>query len=222
MQPAYATNATCITIDPAVIATAPDQPKWWELENQATAARAKVFRVPAHELELEMMSRPLPVRRVYELLGLMLGVIPPAVIFAKIFGYGVVNNYGFGSGLGAGLFFLCLMMNLVCALVGYLMGRSLSRPAMIAVRSSRSQMVIVLALLGLAWGLTTGIAGGVFFFGVGALAGPVFAIPIGVVSFLVFGALHRWLERGEMMETKHFIPLATGITAAISMLIGAW
>lgn len=215
-------QATSTIIDPAVIATAPDQPKWWELENQAAAAKAKRFRVLAHELELDLMSRPLPVQRVYELLGLMLGAIPPAVIFAKLFGYGVVNNHGLGSGLGAGLFFLCLMMNLVCSLVGFLMGRGLSRAAMIAERSSRSQMMIVLALLGLSWGIITGIAGGIFFFGFGAIGGIVFAVPIGIVSFLVFGTLHRWLERGEMIETRHFLPLATGITAAISMLIGAW
>ncbi|MEO7509753.1 MAG: hypothetical protein ABIZ95_21080 [Pyrinomonadaceae bacterium] len=215
-------NATSTTIDPAVISFAPDQPKWWELENQSAAAKAKLFRVSAHELEFAMMSRPLPVRRVYELLGLMLGAVPPAMIFAKLFGYGLVNNYGFGSGLGAGLFFLCLMMNLVCVMVGFLMGRAFSRAAMIAERSSRSQMVIVLALLGLAWGIITGLAGGIFFFGFGAIAGIVFAVPIGVVSFLVFGTLHRWLERGEMIETRHFLPVAIGLTATISMLIGAW
>jgi hypothetical protein len=190
---------------------------WLVAENTAQAARRERFRRPVHELEMEMMTRPLPVQRAYALLGLFLGTVPPAMIFIQMFGYGF-RPQALGD-VAAGMIFLCAMMNVVCALMGYLIGRLLSQVALIAERRSWNQTVLLLALFGLAWGILVGAAGGFFYFGIGAFFGPVFAIPVGVVAFLVFGVLHRLLERGGMIEARHFLPIASGITAAISVLI---
>jgi hypothetical protein len=194
---------------------------WLEQENLATASRSGLFRQPAHELEMEMMTRPLPAQRVYALLGLLLGTFPPFVIFCRLFGYGVTRGAAFPDDLNGSLIFLCLMMNIVCALVGYGMGRALSGAAFRAERGSWSGTIGYLMLLGIVWGVVTGATGGVFFFGFGAFVGPFFAIPIGVVSFFAFGIMHRLLERGGMIDMRHFLPLAISITAIVCLLIPA-
>lgn len=89
------------------------------------------------------MRHPISAHKAYGLAGLLLGVLPPAAIFARLFGYGL----GGGS------------LNMA------------------------------------------------------------FGIPIGSLAFLIFAVLHRTLERGGMIEARHFVPLACGITAIITVLI---
>jgi hypothetical protein len=217
MQNIYATDTT---FHPAMMPPGTMRLNWLLFENRVATEHSRQFRCPAHEMDMAMMKRPLTAQTVYQWLGLMLGMAPPAMIFAKLFQYGL-RGYWFGSNEGPGMFFLLLMMNGVCALMGFVMGRALSGSALSVGRKSRSKMFIFLALLGLAWGAATGGSGGLFFFGFGALFGALFAIPIGIAAFVVFGALHRWLERGGMMEARQFWPIAVGIVGTITMLIAS-
>ena len=217
MQTLYSSNTT---FHPAMMNPGPMRLKWLTFENNAAAEHQRRFRCPAHEDELAIMRKPLTAKVAYQWLGLMLGAAPPAAIFARMFQYGFRD--GFMDVSGGGFFLLLLMMNAVCALMGFLMGRVNAGSALTAVRCSRTKMVFLLALLGAIWGVTTGGTGGVFFFGAGAIAGALFAAPIGIVAFVVFGALHRWLERGGMIDARQFWPLAVGIVATITTLIATF
>jgi hypothetical protein len=212
--------ASHTTFHPAMMPPGTMRLNWLMFENRVAAEHDRRFRYPAHEPELEMMRRPLTAQTAYQWLGLMLGAAPPAAIFARLFRYGF-QGQGFGSYDAQALFFLLLMMNLVCALMGFVMGRAVSGSALAVERRSRSKMFIFLAVLGTAWGAATGAGGGLFFFGFGALFGALFAIPVGIAAFVVFGALHRWLERGGMIEARHFWPIAIGIVSVITMLIAS-
>ncbi len=216
MQTTYTSHTT---FHPAMMPPGNMRLNWLTFENTAAAKHDARFRYPGHEDDLAMMRRPLTSQKVYQWLGLMLGLAPPAAVFARMFRYGI--GYAFGDSWGPALFFLCLMMNLVCGLMGFFMGGVFSSSALSAVRMSRTRMVLFLALLGATWGVTTGGLGGLFFFGFGALFGMMFAVPIGIASFVTFGALHRWLERGGMIEARHFWPLAIGIVSTITVLISA-
>lgn len=166
-----------------------------------------------------LMRHPVSSEKAYAFLGLLLGALPPTAIFSRVFGYGIVRGSFSTVAAGPALFFLCLLMNLVCCLGGYAMGSVLSRSALRLERNSWFQMVIVVPLLGAAWGALTGIAGGFFFLGIGAFVGWAFGIPVGFCGFLVFAIIHRTLERGGMIEARHFAPLACGIAAIIASLI---
>jgi hypothetical protein len=164
-----------------------------------------------------LMSRPLTARRAYALFGMLLGALPPAIIFARMFGY------GFGRGLlgesSAFLFLLCLAMNVVCCLVGRAIASALS-PALEGInRWSWSKMLLMLPVIGAGWGAVSGAAGGFVFFGVGAIFGLACALPVGMIAFTLFAPLHRLLARGGMIDARHFWPLACGVTMFVSALI---
>ena len=161
------------------------------------------------------MSRPLTAQRAYALFGMLLGALPPAVIFARIFGYGLLPSFGGGIFL----FIMCLIMNVVCCLAGRSMGSVLGRSLNSIERWSWSRMLLMLPLMGTVWGAVAGGAGGLVFFGIGSLFGIVCAVPVGIVAFTLFTPLHRLLARGGMIDARHFWPLACGINMIVSALI---
>ena len=160
------------------------------------------------------MRRPLDRRRAFALFGLLLGLLPPAAIFIKMFGYGLTGN-----NTSALLFFACLAMNFTCAGVGYAMGAATEKAVKTAETSRWDLMMVLLPVIGMMWGAVTGFAGGLIFVGIGAVFGAVFAIPIGALAFTLFGPLHRLLARGGMIDARHFWPLATGSTALAAALV---
>ena len=162
------------------------------------------------------MSHPLTARRAYARFGMLLGLLPPAIIFARMLGYGFTPPF---AGDGALIFILCLAMNVVCCLMGRLMGSALSRALERMNRWSWSKMLLMLPLIGAAWGGVTGAVGGLIFFGFGAVFGFVSAIPVGMIAFTLFAPFHRLLARGGMIDARHFWPLACGVTMIVSALI---
>jgi hypothetical protein len=187
---------------------------WLLAVNTQEAHLRSRFRHAAEEEQLLLMRRPLNRRRAFALFGLLLGLLPPAAIFMKMFGYGLTGN-----NTSALLFFACLAMNFTCAGVGYAMGSALSHSVRTAERSRWDLMMILLPLIGAGWGAVTGFAGGLIFVGIGAIFGAVFAIPIGALAFTLFAPLHRVMARGGMIDARHFWPLATGVTALCAALV---
>jgi hypothetical protein len=191
---------------------------WLLAANAYEAQQRSLFRYAGEEEQMLLMQRPVPTKHAYALFGLLLGALPPAAIFARLLGYGADGSMRAVASDGA-LFFLCLVMNVVCCLVGYAMGSCLSRAALKLERQSWLKMFLMMPLVGAAWGGVAGVSGGFFFFGVGAFFGAACAIPIGIAGFLMFAIFHRLLERGGMIEACHFLPLACGITTIIAALI---
>jgi hypothetical protein len=211
-----------------------DEASWaWRQEEMALARREDELRGYLDEqVEVELMRYPLSAETAYRVMGLLLGTLPPAAIFLKLFGYGIFSH----SSLVAEMWFLApllLAMNIVCAGAGYVMGDVVSRslisnlwPGRILLSEreptghrSWPQFLIRLPFHAAIWGLVTGVAGGILFFFVGAIAGAMYAVPVGVAGFAAFGVLHRLMQRGGMIEARCFLPLALGITAVIAALI---
>lgn len=164
-----------------------------------------------------MMRRPLSIERAYALFGLLLGTLPPAAIFYKVFGDAVArHNFQWG------LFLLLLAMNVVCGIMGRFIGSKLTRMAAAIEAASDNHFIRVLFipfLIGMIWGAATGAAGGLIFVGIGAIFGAMFAIPVGILAFALFRPLHRWLAHGGMIETSQLWPLACGVVLTITALI---
>lgn len=163
------------------------------------------------------MRRPLATREAFDLFGLLLGALVPAAIFYRMFNYGFHAN---GSGFEQLLFPLLLWaMNVACCLMGWKMGAVFGARIDNYERASWHRMCVRAVGAGALWGLTTGAVGGVLFFGVGSLFGAVIALPVGMLSFLIFTPLHRLMARGGMIDARHFWPLACGVVLTISALI---
>ena len=165
------------------------------------------------------MRHPVSTEKTYALFGLLLGAIPPAAVFVRLFGYGLGGGLMNMTTADGGLFALCAVMNVVCGLVGYGMGSAICRSSFELEHKSWIRMFLFVPLLGAGWGAVSGAAGGFFFFGVGGVFGFAVGAPVGIFGFLMFSILHRMLERGGMIETRHFLPIACGITAILTSLI---
>jgi hypothetical protein len=190
---------------------------WLLSENYFANQHNKLFRTAQEKAEMELMRHPISSQKSYSILGLALGTFPPAAIFTKLLG----NNIWLGRIEEEAFIILLLLfaMNLVCALAGYGMGSVLGKSAFELERSSWTKMLLTIPFLALAWGIVTGAAGGLVFFGFGALVAPFFAVPTALVAFPAFAFFHRLLERGGMIDRKHLLPLAFGISLTISAFI---
>jgi hypothetical protein len=198
-------------------------------------AREESFQKAERDADREMLRRPVPMITAYRLMGLLLGLAPPAAIFWKLFHFGLLGpRMGDMESVAAFIFFLA--MNGICAGIGYLMAGKIChwlvqpyftssvifeeyKPVQ---HLSWLEFMFRLPLLAVVWGMITGALGGVLFVGIGAAIGPVFAVPVGVFGLTTFGVLHRWLERDGLIETRQLLPLAFGITATITALILGW
>lgn len=190
---------------------------WLVAVHAADEQLRRRFRTAREREEMELMSRPVDARRAYRLLGALLGLLPPAVIFYRVFGSALGEEQNELRALG--FFAVLAVMNFVCWLVGrWLAGRLAARVGE-AERGSWWKTLPVAALCGFVWAVVTGAAGGLPFFGLGALFGPFFAVPVGVAGFVAFTILHRPLARGGMIEARHLRPLAWGVALTIAALI---
>jgi hypothetical protein len=185
---------------------------WLLAANERELVRRRLFRTPVEEEQMLLMARPVSTERAVASFGMMLGTIPPAVIFVKLIAERVFFPYAWVD-------VLVLMMIAVCCLMGGFMGTKVSSMVARIERDAWNRMLVEAVLVGAVWGAVTGTVGGFLFFGLGAFFGALCGAAVGIPAFLLFIAFHRVLARGGMIETSHFLPLACGITLAIAALI---
>jgi hypothetical protein len=161
-----------------------------------------------------MMRHPVSIKKAYALFGLLLGTLPPAAIFYRMFADAWIFR-----GEQGGLLLLILAMNVACSLAGWFFASKLSGMADRIERGSRLGMLGMPLVVGTIWGAGAGALGGLIFFGIGAFFGALCAIPVGLLAFAVFMPLHRWLSHDGMIEAAHLWPLACGVTMTITDLI---
>ncbi len=159
------------------------------------------------------MHRPVTTQQAFARFGLLLGTLPPAAIFIKLFGSAEALSFPRPDVL------LLIVMNAICCLAGRYLGSKLSRMVIAVERDSWSLMLIESLIIGFIWALGAGAAGGFLVYGIGALFGAACAIPVGALGFGLFVPLHRLLARGGMIDARHFWPLACGVVMVISALI---
>jgi hypothetical protein len=185
-------------------------------ENAEYERRAALYRSRTEEFETLSMSRPQTTAECYRLLGMLLGAFAPAAYFARFDGFGLVPLTKQGNPI---LFFLLLFMNVVCIVIGLNMGKVVGKKMEKFSRASWSKMILFSLLMALFWAAVTGYAGGVIVFIVGGFFGIGFALPVALAAFPLFAVIHRLMERGYLIERKHLLPIAYGISLTISAFI---
>jgi hypothetical protein len=184
------------------------------LINANAAAESRLSRAHLEEA-LMMMRRPVSIERSYALFGLLLGAFPSAAIFLKLFG----SHSSSLKILISGWSLLFLLSSIACGLAGRFIGSKFSQMAEPLERGSWSKLLFSSPMIGVLWGAITGAFGGFILFGFGAIFGALFAIPVGLLAFLLFMPLHRLLAHGGMIEAQHLWPLACGVTLTLTALI---
>lgn len=163
----------------------------------------------AEECAAMMLLGPVSAAEAYGRFGLLLGLLPPAAIFWRAFGYGTEEPEWVP---------LFVAMNVVCCLVGRKAGSQLGG-RVFSVNRTITATILLSLLVGFIWGALTGSAGGALCFGFGAIPGAFMAVLIALICFPAFALLHRGLARGGMIEGRVVWPLAGGVPAVVAAAI---
>lgn len=174
--------------------------------NAETAREKAMFRDNREKLEAAAMKNPLSLEKTFSYLGLILGAFPPAAMFIRFAIDGRVEGWVFG---------VMLIINLISSVVGFFSGKVIAKAVRYFENLNWMTMILVLPFLGLLWGIGAGGAGGIIVFVIGAFFGAILGGIVGSVALPAFTILHRFLKKGEMIEFKHFLPIAFGITFTI-------
>jgi hypothetical protein len=184
-----------------------------EINDQIANDKA-LFVSQTERVESELIKIPLNSEAVYKYFGLMLGTFPPAAIFARIL-FDSNSFRGEDSWLLAILFFV----NLVSAFTGFFSGKLIARMVRYAESISWINMMLLLPLIGIVWGLIAGGAGGAIFFIIGAFFGAFIGALVGCAALPIFTVFHRLLKKGDLIERSQFLPLAFGTAFTICAFI---
>ena len=161
-----------------------------------------------------LMAHPINSSKAFSYFGLMIGTMPPITLAIRSISAG-------NAGEAVEVFFIVLliMAGLVAGAVGYVSGQLI--PAAInAFRDFRApNRVVMLGLIGFAWGATAGAAGGIMLFVFGAILAGFAGGVVGAICVPVFSILHDTLRRGDLIEVKHFLPLGFAITLSLCAFI---
>jgi len=177
-----------------------------------------MFLSDAERHEAELMVRPMESKEVFAWFGLLLGALPPAVILFKLtwlFEPG-------GSGIHPVIFFLMVLLNITTAVTGFFSGKVTAILVRKLETSTGSRIALLTPLIGFAWGAACGFAGGIFMFVFGAYIGAAIGGLVGAVALPLFVLFHLILKRGDLIDRRHFLPAALGITLTICALVLGW
>ncbi len=182
--------------------------------NAETAREKAMFRSEREKAEVSAMSNPLTDKQVFAYFGLLLGTFPPAAMFARFF-------IGEGNFRGDEFWILGVMaiINLISAVVGYFSGKFIGKIVGDLEKASWTKMLLILPFIGIVWGILAGGAGGIIVFVIGAIFGASLGAAVGSVALPIFAIFHRLLKKGEVIETKQFLPLAFGVALVICAFI---
>ena len=181
--------------------------------NSEIEKQKRMFRSDAERRDAEMMLRPMDVKQVLSGFGLLLGTLPPAAILAKMF----MLSPG-GARLPWIIPILIVLLNVTTAAVGYFSGKVAAILVEKVERASLSRIALLTPLIGFGWGAVCGAAGGVFMLIIGAFFGAFIGGFVGAVALPIFVFFHLLLKRGNLIDRRHFLPVAFGITLTICAL----
>ena len=185
--------------------------------NAETDRQNAMFKSDREKLEADLMKNPLTTEKTYAYFGLLLGTFPPAAFFTK---FAIDSRIAFGE--EAWIFGVLFIVNLVSAVVGYFSGKLIAKSVRETESYSWWAMFLVLPFIGMFWGMMAGGAGGAIIFIFGAFFGAILGALVGGIALPVFTIFHRLMKRGDVIELKHFLPIAFGITFAIcSFILGS-
>lgn len=185
------------------------------LEVNAGIARERaVYRTDRDRMEAMLMANPIDSSKAFSYFGLMMGTMPPITLAIRSIADG-------NAGEAIEVFFVVLLIlaGLLAGAVGNVSGQLI--PAAInAFRDFRApNRIVMLGLIGFAWGATAGAAGGILLFVFGAIFAGFAGGVVGAICVPIFSILHDRLRRGDLIELKHFLPIGFGITLSLCAFI---
>lgn len=182
--------------------------------NREIAAERSLYRSDRERLEAGMMLKPLAAEKAFAHFGLMLGTLPPFAIFFRY-----LLEVSPRSNVEPWVIMLMTASILFSAFVGRFSGQVIGTAVRHFEKRSWSSMVLIMPFVGFLWGIVAGGAGGFPIFVIGAFFGAILGGVVGALTLPAFVILHRLVKRGDVIDQRHFLPLALGVTLTICSFI---
>ena len=154
-----------------------------------------------------MIRNPLSTVQAFSYFGLILGIFSPAAMFTRF----LIDSKGLRSE-DVWILGILAIVNVLSAVVGYSSGKLIGKIVREVEGYPWWAMVSLLPFIGMFWGIMTGGASGIIILVIGALFGAVLGGAVGSVALPIFTVFHRLLKKGEVIDRRHFLPLAFGIS----------
>lgn len=178
--------------------------------NEETAREKALFGSEQEKIEATLMKDGLNTKQAFAYFGLLLGTFVPAAMFTRFLidarGLRVEDLWILG---------IVAIVNIITAVVGYFSGKIIARSVSEVEGFSWGMMLLITPFIGLVWGIMAGGAGGIIIFFVGAFFGAFLGGAVGSVALPAFALLHRLMKKGDLIDMRHFLPIAFGITFVI-------
>jgi hypothetical protein len=187
---------------------------WLLAENHRIAREKTLYRSERERLEAVTMRGPVKISKAYRYFGLMLGAVPPAAIVLRLLTTEPIIRPG-------QLAFLLLIAfaGLVTGLVGYFSGKLTAKTVKRAEKFALPNRVVLIAFVGMTWGIVCGTAGGVFIFVVGAFPAALMGAATGFLTLPIFATLLNFARSGDRVSLSRFLPISLGIVMSIAAFI---
>jgi hypothetical protein len=182
--------------------------------NAEIARERSLYRSDAERVTAMLMSRPVEAKKAFGLFGLIFGSMPLLTAVVKILA--VPDETGSGAGIWACLFATAAI---VTGGTGYFLGRIIPDIVNGFSNFRLPNRIALIALVGLLWGGTAGAAGGLFLFVVGAILGGILGGIAGFIALPLLVAFYSALRAGDLIEIKHLLPFAFGVTLTLCAFI---
>ena len=181
--------------------------------NAEIARQKSLFGNDEEKRRAFLMTRPMDSRQAFGAFGMMISALPPLALVIKI----LVND---GVHAATGLLLLIAAAGTVTGVVALKLGQRYVPGALRSTSGfSVPNRVALWALTGSLWGAISGAAGGLVIFLVGSIFAAIAGGIVGALTVPVMVALLSSVRVGDFVETKHFLPIAFGVTLSICAFI---
>ena len=146
--------------------------------------------------------------------GIAIGTVPTAAILFRLF---VLD-----SSPNPAVLLLAILATLVTGFVGYLTAGATSKALERVLSTSFLRSLLLVPIIGLAWGIISGAAGGLFLFVLGAIVGGVIGGMVAGTALPLFVGLYSLVAEEGKISLKRFLPIAAGLSgSAAALFLGA-
>lgn len=165
-------------------------------------------------ISTSLLDRRLDLSTSLRYFGFAIGTVPTAAILFRLF---VLD-----SSPNPAVLLLAVLATAVTGLVGYLTAGVTAAALERVLSTSFLRSLLLVPIVGLAWGIISGAAGGFFLFVLGALVGGVIGGMVAGTALPLFVGLFNLIADEGEISVKRFLPIAAGISgSAAALFLGA-
>jgi hypothetical protein len=182
--------------------------------NAEIARDNHLFPTERDRLDASLMSAPIDSKKAIGYFGVLIGTLPPFALLLKL-----VSETSPAGQMDSLFLVLLGIAGVITGLSGYASRKFVSSAVERSSYFRLPNRIAALSVIGLAWGAVSGAVGGLFILVFGSIFGGIFGGAIGAVTLPILIGLQSFVRRGDLVDMRHFLPIAFGITLTLCALI---